>query len=123
MMEEKLLRIQNLYNQYKANEEILLSTTGIKSSIRRQQVFLKEKILSSFKDIQREMQPKLFVVSLATPEGNNKTIIMRAESYKDIKTYVKMVQLIHKVDYTIIRIEELPTIFEGLINITTHTKK
>lgn len=124
MIKEKLRRVSDLYGTYKVNEEILAktSTKGSRASLRRQQVFLKEKIISSFRDIQNEIQSKLFVVTLIDLQGNIKTVIMRAETYDDIDLYVKLLQLIDQKIFKITSVQELQTIFEGTVNITIHTK-
>ena len=120
MIKEKLRRVSDLYNTYRVNEETLAktSTKGLRASLRRQQVFLKEKIISSFRDIQNEMQPKLFVVTLIDLQGNIKTVIMRSETYDDIDLYVKLLQLIDQKIFKITSVQELHTIFEGSVNIT-----
>lgn len=124
MIKERLRRIQDLYGTYRLNEEALdkTPTKGLRASLRRQQVFLKEKILSAFRDISNEMQPKLFVVYLTALNGKEKTVIMRAESYEDIQTFIKLLQVINKEVFSITSIQELPTMFEGTVDITIHTK-
>lgn len=120
MIKEKLRRIQDLHGTYQINEQTLKYATshGKKASLRRQQVFLKEKILSAFRDISDEMQPKLFVVYLTALNGATKTVIMRAESYDDIQTYIRLLQVIRKEVFAITCVKELPTIFEGRVDIT-----
>lgn len=119
MIKEKLRRIQDLYGTYQINEQTLrvANSQGKMASLRRQQVFLKEKIIASLKEIQGEMQPKLFVVYLITPSQSEKTVIMRAETYDDIKTYIQLLQMINHETYTIVQVNQLGTIYEGYVNI------
>ena len=119
MIKEKLRRIQDLYGIYQMNEQILRvsNSQGKMASLRRQQVFLKEKIIASLKEIQGEMQPKLFVVCLITPSKSEKTVIMRAETYDDIKTYIQLLQMVNHETYTIVQVNQLETIYEGYVNI------
>lgn len=119
MIKEKLRRIQDLYGTYQINEQTLrvANSQGKMASIRRQQVFLKEKIIASLKEIQGEMQPKLFVVCLITPSQSKKTVIMRAETHDDIKTYIQLLQMINHETYTIVQVNQLGTIYEGYVNI------
>ena len=117
MIKEKLLRIYDLYKVYKTNEEVIASSKGIKASIRRHQVFLKEKIISSFNSIKDEMTPNLFVVNLTALSGEEKTVIMSADTYDDIHTFINLLQSVEKKVYAITHIEPLPTIFEGKIEI------
>lgn len=119
MIKEKLRRIQDLYGTYQTNEQTLkvANSQGKMASLRRQQVFLKEKIIASLKEIQGEMQPKLFVVCLITPSQSKKTVIMRAETYDDIKTYIQLLQMINHETYIIVQVNQLGTIYEGYVNI------
>lgn len=119
MIKEKLRRIQDLYGTYQINEQTLKYATsqGKMASLRRHQVFLKEKIIASLKEIQGEMQPTLFVVCLITPSQSKKTVIMRAETYDDIKTYVQLLQMVNHEIYTIVQVNPLGTIYEGHVNI------
>lgn len=125
MIKEKLQRVSNLYETWRLNEALLkrASTDGKRASLRRSQVFLKEKIAAALKEIQSEMQPKLFVVTIIDLQGNIKTVIMRAETRDDIDLYVKLLQLIDQKIFKITSVQELHTIFEGTVNITIHTEK
>lgn len=118
MIKEKLQRIQDLYNTWRLNEELLsrAASPGKKASVRRTNVFLKEKITAALKDIQVEMQPKLFVVCVTNQQGEEKTVFMRAESFDDIKLYIQLLELIKGEVYLITSIQELPTIYEGHIH-------
>lgn len=119
MIKEKLRRIQDLYGAYQRNEQILRvpNSQGKMASLRRQQVFLKEKIIASLKEIQGEMQPKLFAVCLITSSRSEKTVIMRAETCDDIKTYIQLLQMINHETYIIVQVNQLGTIYEGHVNI------
>lgn len=120
MIKEKLRRVSDLYGTWQINEQTLKYATskGKMASLRRHQVFLKEKIISSLKEIQLEMQPKLFVVCLLTQAGTEKTVIMRAETREDIDTYINLLQLVHREVYKIISVNPLGTIYEGHVNIS-----
>lgn len=123
MIKEKLRRIQDLYGTYQINEQTLrvANSQGKMASLRRQQVFLKEKIIASLKEIQGEMQPKLFVVCVITPHKTKKTVIMRAETLDDIKTYVQLLALINREVYDIISIDELGTMYQGQVEFIIRT--
>lgn len=123
MIKEKLRRIQDLYGTYQINEQTLrvANSQGKMASLRRQQVFLKEKIIASLKEIQGEMQPTLFVVCVITPSQTKKTVIMRAETLDDIKTYVQLLALINKEVYDIISIDELGTMYQGQVELIIRT--
>lgn len=123
MIKEKLRRIQDLYGTYQINEQTLrvANSQGKTASLRRQQVFLKEKIIASLKEIQGEMQPKLFVVCVITPSQTKKTVIMRAETLDDIKTYVQLLALINREVYDIISIDELGTMYQGQVEFIIRT--
>ena len=118
MIKEKLQRIQDLYNTWRLNEELLsrAASSGKRASLRRTNVFLKEKITAALKDIQVEMQPKLFVVCVTNRQGEKKTVFMRAESFDDIKLYIQLLELIKGEVYLITSIQELPTIYEGHVH-------
>ena len=118
MIKEKLQRIQDLYNTWRLNEELLsrAASSGKRASLRRTNVFLKEKITAALKDIQVEMQPKLFVVYVINRDGDSKTVIMRAESFDDIKLYIQLLELVKGEIYNITSVQELPTIYEGHIS-------
>ena len=117
MIKEKLQRIQDLYNTWRLNDDLLqrAASPGKRVSLRRTQVFLKEKITAALKDIQVEMQPKLFVVCVTNRQLEKKTVFMRAETFDDIKLYIQLLELIKGEAYLITSIQELPTIYEGHI--------
>ena len=118
MIKDKLRRIQDLYGTWQINEETLkyATTQGKMASLKRHQVFLKEKITAALKDIQVEMQPKLFMVCVTNRQGEKKTVFMRAESFDDIKLYIQLLELIKGEIYIITSVQELPTIYEGHIS-------
>lgn len=125
MIKEKLRRIQDLYGTYQINEQTLkvASSQGKMASLRRQQVFLKEKIIASLKEIQGEMQPKLFLVCLITKANEKKTVIVRAETFEDIDTYIQLLAIINKEVYAIVSVEKLETIYQGHIEFVIHKMK
>lgn len=125
MIKEKLRRIQDLYGTYQINEQTLkvASSQGKMASLRRQQVFLKEKIIASLKEIQVEMQPKLFLVCLITKANEKKTVIVRAETFEDIDTYIQLLAIINKEVYAIVSVEKLETIYQGYIEFVIHKMK
>ena len=118
MIKKKLQRVSDLYGTWCINEETLryADTKGKMASLKRHQVFLKEKITAALKEIQIEMQPKLFVVYVTNRNGDSKTVIMRAESFDDIKLYIQLLELVKGEIYTITSVQELPTIYEGHIS-------
>ena len=117
MIREKLRRIYELHETYQRNQEFLSRSynVGSKASLRRQQVFLKEKIAAALKEIQLEVQPKLFVVYLMTHQEDKRTVVMRAETKEDIKLYIQLLQIVRGETYLITSVQELPTIYEGHI--------
>lgn len=117
MIREKLRRVYELHETYQRNQEFLSRSynVGSKASFRRQQVFLKEKIAAALKEIQLEVQPKLFVVYLVTSQGDKRTVVMRAETKEDIKLYIQLLQIVRGETYLITSVQELPTIYEGHI--------
>lgn len=123
MIKEKLRRIKDLYGIYQINEQTLsaANSQGKMASLRRQQVFLKEKIIASLKEIKGEMQPKLFVVCMMTPYQTKKTLIMRAETLDDIKTYIRLFAIINQEAYKIVSINELGTIYQGQVEFIIRT--
>ena len=118
MIKEKLRRVYDLHETYQRNQEFLSRSdnVGSRASIRRQQVFLKEKIAAALKEIQLEVQPKLFVVYLITHQEDKRTVVMRAETKEDIKFYIQLLQIVRGETYIITSVQELPTIYEGHIN-------
>ena len=117
MIREKLRRIYELHETYQRNQEFLSrsDSVGSRASLRRQQVFLKEKIAAALKEIQLEVQPKLFVVYLITHQEDKRTVVMRAETKEDIKLYIQLLQIVRGETYLITSVQELPTIYEGHI--------
>lgn len=115
MIREKLRRIYELHETYQRNQEFLSrsDSVGSRASLRRQQVFLKEKIAAALKEIQLEVQPKLFVVYLITHQEDKRTVVMRAETKEDIKLYIQLLQIVRGETYLITSVQELPTIYEG----------
>ena len=117
MIKEKLRRVYELHETYQRNQEFISRShnVGPKASLRRQQVFLKEKIAAALKEIQLEVQPKLFVVYLITHQEDKRTVVMRAETKEDIKLYIQLLQIVRGETYLITSVQELPTIYEGYI--------
>lgn len=117
MIKEKLLRIQDLYNTYQVQEDLLKHnlTAGKRASIRREQVFLKEKVIHSLKSIRAEMIPTLYRVVLLDPEVDNKyiTVIMRADSVKDIELYLQLSNSMDGTQYKISSVRRLENVSEG----------
>ena len=124
---DKLRRIYELYNTWCINQIHLnsLPSEGQSASIRRNQVFLKEKILASMKDIQDEIQTKVFVVYLINHRQEYKTILVRADSYQDIMLYVELLGIIKEEydGYHISSVDELPTMYNGYVNFETFKHK
>ena len=68
------------------------------------------------------MTPTLFVVNLTALSGEEKTVIMRADTQEDIQIYISLLQTVEKKVYVITRIEQLPTIIAGTAEINIRAR-
>lgn len=127
MIKDKLRRIENLYNTWRINENMLKRAIaeGKRSSLMRSQVFLKENIKSLLKEAMNEMNPRIFEVTLIEESsGDMITKLMVAETQEEIDLYIHLVRALDQAKYKVLRIQEIPTMYKQTqTNLINHEKE
>lgn len=116
-IKSRIISIKEDYELYSSLRDKLISisdtdntTNGYANSYRRQMVFLKQKIESKLKKIQKDMQPRIFIVSVLTNDGHEIDLLMKSNDKEDIEQYIHYMSGINNNKYQIKSIKEIPTV-------------
>lgn len=119
-MNARLLRLKDQYDLYCQkgyeydNWLQIHPHEGGKPSVRRWLTFQREKILSGLKQIQMEMQPRIFQVRLIDTYGHVTNITVASDDEEDVKLYLKVFMACNLDKkgqvYTVLDIKEIPTV-------------
>lgn len=108
----KIDRVMQLYQEYcKLQLKILpgLRTKGMQSAIKRQSVFLKDKITHALKELKQEVHPEVIFKTRVSDYHSTYEILVICEDTEEVKLYINALEALENRPLKIHSIEQVET--------------